>query len=280
MVEVDVQGSAGGAVVRHDDVLPDSSCLAHLPRETVRSRFPAVPTLEEALDEVVRREGVAVLDLKAPSPLADPEDRGEERFVEEVAGAIRATGAEDRVVLESFSPAILEVARERLPPIPRVLALSPLQLLSLSTLRHVDGRSIRPCAKRRHLGLTWAEVGQEYRLPGYGTSGRFLEVARLVGASGLSVDFGLLAGDPSIVLDARNAGMTVIAWTASSRRDWEVCHDLGVDGIVVDLDPIDADRTPRHLQDGHTLSERNRPASFGCLAGRTNARSIDERRVS
>ena len=53
-----------------------------------------------------------------------------------------------------------------------------------------------------------------------------------VGATGYHPDHRLLRGRPEVVEKVRDAGLTVVVWTADDPRDWATLTELGVDGII------------------------------------------------
>ena len=157
IVEVDVQVTADGrAVVFHDDFLPDFTCINDLTYDELVALIPNIPKLRDVLD-VARLftlggdtpQGVIDIEIKAPSPLCDPLDQTEMALVRAVVHDVRQARMKDQVILESFSPAILLIAKQVAPKLPRALSMSILQFLPQAVLEsfgfshpHHQGRGL------------------------------------------------------------------------------------------------------------------------------------------
>ena len=79
---------------------------------------------------------------------------------------VRKTNMTDKVIFDSFSPALLYLAAQAAPGIPRELDISGLQLLTPAQIEAITGLPVTIINKNISLGLTWAEIGQVFRLPG------------------------------------------------------------------------------------------------------------------
>jgi glycerophosphoryl diester phosphodiesterase len=243
VVEVDVQLTLDGQVaVFHDDFLPDFTCLNSLTLSEFQARQPQVPTLRAVLDEAKRfrqrswhLSGLVLVEMKAPAPLCDPDDSQEKAIVEAVVATIRDAAMTEQVLLTSFSPALLFLARDHAPEIARNLGLSGLQLLTPEEVEERLGLPVTLIDKVLSLGLQWGEIGGLFRLPGYPSIAEFLQVAAVVEARMVEVDIVILqsAGEPLVRL-LRSLGLTVLAFTAQDEEEWRFLASIKVDGIYTD----------------------------------------------
>jgi glycerophosphoryl diester phosphodiesterase len=71
--------------------------------------------------------GILIVELKAFSPHCDPADEFEQPLISAVVPAIRKSKMTDQVIFDSFSPALLYLAEQMAPEIPRELDISGLQ---------------------------------------------------------------------------------------------------------------------------------------------------------
>src|SRR5260370_28173559 len=195
VVEVDVQLTQDGRLaVFHDAFLSDFTCLHALTLAQLQQRLPYVPELREVL--AVARDfnkdagddlgGIFIIELKAFSPHCDPGDELEQALVSAVVPEVRKAKMADQVIFDSFSPALLYLAAQPAPQIPRELDLSGLQLLTPAQIQAITGLPVTIIDKKNSLGLTWADIGPVYRLPGYASPLQFLATgmalnARIVG---------------------------------------------------------------------------------------------------
>ena len=177
IVEVDVQVTADGrAVVFHDDFLflPDLICINDLTYDELVALNPNIPKLGHVLNvasSFTRRgdtpQGVIAIEIKTPAPLCDPLDQTELALVQAVVHDVRQARMTDQVILESFSPAIVQIAAQVAPELPRALAMSILQFLSAEQVFAATGLPVTLIDKDVGLGLQWAEIGPFFRLPAY-----------------------------------------------------------------------------------------------------------------
>lgn len=248
VVEVDVQLTADGKLaVFHDDFLSDFTCIHSLTLDQLQGRLPYVPELRQIIN--VAREfnnragadlgGILIVELKAFSPLCDPGDNFEQPLVTAAVNETRQAQFADRVMFDSFSPALLYLAQQAAPEIPRELDLDGLQLLTPGQVQAVTGMPVTVIDKKISLGLTWAEIGAVYRLPGYASPVQFLITGlvtqvRVVGAE---MDFFGAAeqqqpgSGAEFVAAAYSLGMRAFADPANTPADWNFFTSLGVDGI-------------------------------------------------
>jgi len=248
VVEVDVQLTADGKLaVYHNDYLSDFTCLNSLTLKQLQERLPYVPELRKML-QIARRfnreshnelNGIMIVELKAFSPLCDPNDAFEEPLVAAAVDAINDAGMTKQVIFDSFSPALLYLTLQAAPEIPRELDLDGLQLLSPAEIQAVTGLPVTIVSKKISLGLLWADIGPVYRLPGYASPGQFLATAKGIQASsvGGEIDFFGPAEEQqtgsgaAFVAGAHSLGLKVFADPANVEADWEFFASLGVDAI-------------------------------------------------
>jgi glycerophosphoryl diester phosphodiesterase len=248
VVEVDVQLTADGKLaVFHDDFLSDFTCIHALTLDQLRARLPYVPELRRIIN--VAREfnkragddlgGILIVELKAFSPHCDPEDDFEQPLVSAAVNEVRRAKFANRVIFDSFSPALLYLAQQAAPEIPRELDVDGLQFLPPAQVTAVTGLSVTIISKKISLGLTWAEIGPVFRLPGYASPTQFLIAGMVtqVRAVGAEMDF-LGAAEQQqpgsgaeFVAGAHSLGMRAFADPANTPADWNFFRSLGVDAI-------------------------------------------------
>lgn len=248
VVEVDVQLTQDGRLaVFHDDFLSDFTCVHSLTLAQLQQRLPYVPELHEVLD--VAREfnhkagddlgGILIVELKAFSPLCDPNDEFEQAIVSAVVPEVRKARMGDQVIFDSFSPALLYLAQQAAPEIPRELDMSGLQLLTPTQITAITGLPVTIINKKISLGLTWADIGPVFRLPGYASAMEFLAtgMATQVRIVGVEMDFFGPAeqqqpgSGAAFVAAAHSLGLKVFADPANTEADWNFFASLGVDAI-------------------------------------------------
>src|SRR6266851_2582797 len=175
VVEVDVQLTQDGKLaVFHDDFLSDFTCIHSLTLDQLQQRLPFVPELLQVIN--VAREfnnragddlgGILIVELKAFSPHCDPADEFEQALVSAAVDQVNKANMADRIIFDSFSPALRYLAAQAAAEIPRELDLDGLQLLSPAQIQAITGLPVTIINKKISLGLTWAEIGAVFRLPG------------------------------------------------------------------------------------------------------------------
>jgi glycerophosphoryl diester phosphodiesterase len=248
VVEVDVQLTQEGKLaVFHDDFLSDFTCINALTLDQLQQRLPYVPELHQVLD--VAREfnntagddlgGIFIVELKAFSPHCDPGDVLEQAVVSAAVSEVRQAKMADKVIFDSFSPALLLLAAQTGPEIRRELDLDGLQLLSPAQIQAITGLPVTIINKKNSLGLTWAEIGPVFRLPGYASPQQFLAtgMATSVRVVGGEMDFFGPAeqqqpgSGAAFVAAAHSLGLRAFADPAGSEADWNFFAGLGVDAI-------------------------------------------------
>lgn len=251
-VEVDVQLTADGRVVMfHDDYLADYSCINAYPYADLIEVVPTIDKLKNGLSAALQSArgsdtptGIVYVELKAPAPLCDPLDETEASYVSAVIDVIEAAGMSEQVVLTSFSPTLLVIARSMAPDIAVELAVSALQFLSAAEIEAVTGLPATPIEKYDYgFGLQWAEIGPVYRLPAYESPSQALGVAYYLGARSVSLDVLLLGGAEqsapgsaaAIVAGAQSLGLRVSSYTATNDPEWFFLDSVGVDSITTDV---------------------------------------------
>jgi glycerophosphoryl diester phosphodiesterase len=248
VVEVDVQLTQDGRLaVFHDDFLTDFTCIHSLTLDQLQQRLPYVPELRQVIN--VAREfnnrsgddlgGILIVELKAFSPHCDPADQFEQPLVSAAVSEVRKTNMTDKVIFDSFSPALLYLAAQAAPGIPRELDISGLQLLTPAQIEAITGLPVTIINKNISLGLTWAEIGQVFRLPGYASPQQFL-------ATGMALQVRIVGGEmdffgpaeqqqpgsgAAFVAAAHSLGLRTFADPANTPADWNFFASLGVDAI-------------------------------------------------
>lgn len=265
MVEVDAVLSGDGvAVALHDDFLEDGTCVNSLDFDDLKDRLRDVSKLRDILKKARkftkvkksnRPSGQVLVEIKTPSPLCDPEDVTIPDLVEAVLEDIEETDMEEQVIIESFSPEILLEVKDEEPEIPRMLAVSILQLASQADIEAAFGPgSVTQIEKDPGgFGLQWAEIAGLYRLPSYFmVQNLFFGPLFGTGSHTVSLDKEILrsmAGSAAgFIWQVRNMyGFNVLVWTitdtnsATTEDEWYTFAPLGVDGIMVDDIPLGLD---------------------------------------
>jgi hypothetical protein len=196
-----------------------------------------------------------IVELKAPSPLCDPDDTSEGTLVRAVTGVIRRAHMTQQVMINSFSPALLLLMQVIAPEIPRDLGVTALQFLTPAEVAAATGLPVTLIDKKIDVGLQWAEIGQLFRLPGYRSSEEAFATAAAVGARVLEVELQLLQATGGPFVEAlRQFGYKVLGFTATTPTEWAFLESLDLDGIYVDDVPFGVANeaplsgAPRHHQ--------------------------------
>jgi glycerophosphoryl diester phosphodiesterase len=261
VVEVDVQLTQDGRLaVFHDDFLSDFTCVHTLTLAQLQQRLPSVPELRQVLNvahyfnKTAGEDlgGILIIELKAFSPLCDPSDDLEQALVSAVVPEVSKADMSEQVIFDSFSPALLYLIAKAAPEIPRELDLSGLQLLAPAQITRITGLGVTIIDKKNSLGLTWADIGVVFRLPGYASVQQFLATGlvtrvRIVGGE---MDFFEPAEQQqpgsgiAFVAAAHSLGFRAFADPAGSQADWNFFASLGIDAIYstiplgVSLQPV------------------------------------------
>jgi glycerophosphoryl diester phosphodiesterase len=244
VVEVDVQLTRDGQVaVFHEDFLPDFTCLNALTLAEVQARLPHVPSLRAVLNQAKQfnedpesgdalPRGLVIVELKAPSPLCDPNDTQEQAIASAVVQVIRRASMREQVMLTSFSPALLALAKAEDPDIARILAISGLQFLTAEQIEAQLGLPVTMIGKRLDLGLQWAEIGPIFRLPGYRAIDEVFSTAFITGVRVIEADLFFLASGGAAFVEAVQAfGLKIFGFTVNTEEEFLFLQGLGVDGI-------------------------------------------------
>ena len=192
-VELDVRRLAdGGLVIHHDLNLPDGRALNTLNAADVPQE---VPTLDALLAWAFDTRTYLNIEIKFEG--ARPDDR-----VARTLRAIRRHGLNDRVIVSSFSPLVLAVARDLAPSIERGFLYHRSYTIGID-LVPVVGRRLRVAALHPHFNLIDQSLmdmarSENWRVNAW-TVNEAAEVARL---SGLGVH-GLIGDLPEVLLRAK-----------------------------------------------------------------------------
>src|SRR5258707_2833490 len=87
-------------------------------------------------------DGILIVELKAFSPHCDPTDDFEAALVSTAVSEIQQNKMDSLVMFDSFSPALLSLAAQIAPAIPRELDLDWLQLLTAAPIEYVTRLSV------------------------------------------------------------------------------------------------------------------------------------------
>jgi glycerophosphoryl diester phosphodiesterase len=250
-VEIDVQLTRDGTMaVFHDDFLADFTCVNTLSISQLSARVGyTVPSLGDVL-QVAKRvnkgsqrlTGILIVEMKALSPHCDPRDSMEGRIVASTVAAIRIKEMTRATILDSFSPALLLLAKQAAPEIPRELDLDLLQLLTPDQVAAATGLPVTLINKRINVGLQWAEIGPVFRLPGYSSPTQFLQTGFVVGAQLVGAEQNFLAfaeqsqpgSGAAFIAGAQAAGFKTTADVAKTLTDWNFFASLGANFIYTD----------------------------------------------
>ncbi|HEY8090480.1 MAG TPA: hypothetical protein VIF09_21615, partial [Polyangiaceae bacterium] len=227
--------------------------------DELQAKVPYIPRLEQVLD--VAREfhhrdgdrradgdkdgrwsGLLVVEMKTPSPLCDPGDTSERQLVSTVVDAIRDRGMDHATILDGFSPALVYLASQMAPEIPRELDLDLLQLLTPAQVQAATGLTVTPIQKTLNLGLQWGDVGPIYRLPAYTSVQQFFVTALTVGARIVDAEMDFIAtseqqqpGSASAWVGAAHGlGFKVVADPAKNAQQFAYFASFGFDGAYCD----------------------------------------------
>jgi hypothetical protein len=120
-----------------------------------------------------------------------------------------------------------------------LMDIDGLQLLTSAQITALTGFPVTVIDKKNSLGLTWANIGPIFRLPGYASAQQFLAtgMALSVRVVGGEMDF-LGAAEQqqpgsgaAFVAAAHSLGLRAFADPANSEADWNFFASLGVDAI-------------------------------------------------
>lgn len=251
LVEVDAELTKDGqAVAYHDfDFLPDHTCINSYTLDELRDKVPTIATLDDVLRAARQANhtsktlsGIMMVELKTPSPLCDPNDVGELPLVTAVISSVHHTVMQDAVMFDGFSPALVYLAQQLAPEIPRELDLDLLQLLTPAQVTAATGMTVTPVQKTLNLGLQWADVGGIYRLPGYSSVSQFFYTAKVVGASIIDGEMDFIAtseqqqpGSIAQFVGAAHAlGFKAYADPAKNVQQFGYFASFGFDGAYCD----------------------------------------------
>ena len=114
----------------HDDYLDDFTCVNTLKFRELKKRLDQVSTLKRILQTARRYTqkrhsdrpgGQVIIEIKTPSPLCAPADSTVPDLVKGVLKNVKHMKMAKQVLLESFSPEILALSKEKVPNIPTML---------------------------------------------------------------------------------------------------------------------------------------------------------------
>lgn len=257
IVEVDVVMTKDKRIVAlHDDYLEDFSCVNSLKLAELKQRLDQVSTLKKILKTAHRfskkkhfddrPNGQVIIEIKTPTPLCDPEDTTVQDLVKGVLKEVKHAKMEKRVLIESFSPEILVISKERAPHIPTMLTLNLLQLLPIEQVEALTGLPVTLIDKDAGLNIQWAEIGPFFRLPGYQDISEYFQALFQTNSRSASID-SLFLGQAELSLPGsgrefidqlHSFGLSVLVYTVDTENDWLFLSGLGADGIYTNNIPL------------------------------------------
>ena len=133
---------------------------------------------------------------------------------------------------EVFERIVFGKEPAKLPPV-----LNAEELVSF--LEAVTGLPVTIINKKISLGLTWAEIGPVFRLPGYASPEQFLITGIVTGVRVVGAEMDFLGpaeqqqpgSGAAFVGAAHSLGMRAFADPANTEADWSFFASLGVDAI-------------------------------------------------
>ena len=255
-VEIDVVLTADGKpVALHDDYLEELGCVNQMSYEALREQLPSIAQLRQIL-HIARRysrirhserpSGLVMVEIKTPSPRCDPDDSGQQPLTEEVIREIRQSRMEAQVMIESFSPEILDLAAAIAPELPRALAVSAYQFFPPAMIAAYTGLPVSVIDKPSPYGLVWVEAGDLFRAPLYASPGDLLFTLAASSARGSSLDTATLQliesqgpGMSALLVDQlHQIGLRNLVYTVNDGETWLMLAALGIDGIFTDDIPL------------------------------------------
>lgn len=255
-VEVDVVLTADNQVVAlHDDYLDDLSCVNQLSFDELRLRQPSVSKLRWILNlarhhskkrHSERPSGLLIVEIKTPSPLCDAEDSEQIPLADAVVNAVRHSRMSGQVLIESFSPEILDRVALTAPELPRMLTVSAYQLLTPEQITAYTGLSVNLLDKPSAYGLQWVEAGEFFRAPLYASAGDYLFTLAASGSRAASIDKTVVellesqapGSTALLIAQLHQIGQRVTVYTVNDQSEWMLLAALGVDGIYTDDLPM------------------------------------------
>jgi glycerophosphoryl diester phosphodiesterase len=205
-LELDVQISVDGvAVLSHERVLPDGEFIAWLRAEEL-----GLPDLDDVFDLLATRGADEVrVNVETKFDVLHPDEVApRERFVAVVVASVRRAGLVDRVSVQSFDWAVLDLVRLAEPG------------LALNVLTNTPYLEIgRPGASPWTAGVDVDDFAGDVAAAAAGR-----------GYTALSPSHTIVT--PALVQAARDADLRVIPYTVDDAGLMAGLIDLGVDGLI------------------------------------------------
>lgn len=252
IVEVDVVLTKDNlAVALHDDFLDDYTCVNQLTFAELRQRFQQASKLKHILKVARsfsvkinndRPSGQVILEIKTPAPLCDTDDTTVPALVAATLAAVNQTKMQQQVLIESFSPEVVAMAKASQPLIPRVLSFSLLQALTPEQLESITGLPVTLLDKNVGFGLQWVEVGPVFRAPIYESVYEYMNTLVSLESRAASLDKDVLlqmeamaAGSAALLISQlHNIDIISLVYTVNDEQQWLFLASLGVDGFYTD----------------------------------------------
>ena len=237
MVQIEVQVTQDGqAVLFHDDVLADGTCINTLTFKQLRRAardVPQIPTLKGIL-QVAQSfshnknapSGILDIEVNAPSAKCDPNNIYASKLLEAVLADVKQADMLKQIIIESYSPAILTLATDVAPDVARVLTVNALQFQT-----------------SKHIADTTEAL---FLLPSYDSIEEFIQVALDLGTIAVDLDMLILQraeqfnpDSGSLIVTSFNVfDLSVWSFNAANQADWEFLNSMGINGIITDGVPL------------------------------------------
>ena len=256
VVEVDVVMTADNRLVAlHNDFLDDLTCVNQLSYRQLREQLPSASKLRKILRKArhfskkrrsERPSGLLIIEIKTPSPLCDADDSTQLTLADAVASMVQLTRMSRQVLIESFSPEILDRVALTAPDLPRMLAISAFQLLTPEQIEALTGLPVSLLDKPSPYGLQWVEAGALFRTPLYGSAGDYLFTLAASGTRAAAIDKAVVQllesqapGSAALLFDQlHQIAQRVTVYTVNDEAEWLLLATLGADGIFTDDIPM------------------------------------------
>ena len=230
VVEIDVVMTADNqVVVHHDDILEDSTCVNQLTLSQLLEKLDYVATLAEILSVTHDNNGgILIIEIKTPAPVCDPGDVKALPLTAATMKVVKQAGMENQVVIDGFSPEMIQHAKKLAPSVSTSLGLNTFQIIPSSSDEPI------PPTEKNVLGLKWYDIQGEFRLAGYRSLEEYLNLTKVIGAEAATMDARVFLDGKGALSAVEGAGVMPLLWTALQQHEWDAMAQLGPSGIFAD----------------------------------------------